>query len=209
MLVSDIISRVRNIAGDTAVLQFTDDSLIDWINDAMREIASDNQLLQISASQNTVVNQSEYSLPVDILKFHSVLYDGEDLRFIDLEQAKTEGYLTTSSGTPNVAWVWAGKLNLFPAPDAIKALKLIYTRNPAEVNLATDTPEIPSSYHSRLVDYCLAQVAQQDDDMNRYTIKMQEFRTGVQNLKDQPEWENNLYPMIHVSERDGYDLYDG
>lgn len=206
MLVSDIISRVRGIAGDTDVLQFTDAQLMQWINDGMREIASDNQLLQKSATQTVTPGTNKYPIPTDILKFHSAIYDGNDLRFVDLETAKTEGFLTNSSGTPTTTWVWAGNLVLWPTPDAAKSLELIYTRNPAEVTAVGDVPEVPSSYHIRLVDYCLAQVAQQDDDMQRYAMKMEEFRTGVQNLKDMPEYENNMYPYMATSPVDyGYD----
>lgn len=208
MKVKDIISRVRTIAGDQDVLQFRDENVIAWINDAMREIASDNQLLQKSATQVATVGQNKYPIPTDILKFHSVLYNGSDLRLIDFETAKQEGYLRSSEGTPQVGWVWAGNLTLFPAPDAAQPLELIYTRQPVEVAAEADEPEIPSMYHMRLVDYCLAQVAQQDDDINRYNLKMQEFKTGVSSLKDVPEWENNLYPMMHVSARD-YGYYDG
>lgn len=209
MKVSDIISRVRNIAGDVDVLQFSDTSIIAWINDAMREIAADNQLLQKSATQTATVGQSKYPIPSDILKFHSVLYDGFDLRMIDFQTAKQEGYLNGNEGSPFVAWTWAGNLVLYPAPDEAKQLELIYTRTPVEVVGDAETPEVPAQYHNRLVDYCLAQVAQQDDDINRYNMKMAEFRTGVQAVKDLPEYEQNLYPYMNVSDRDGYDLsYD-
>ena len=208
MKVEDIIRRVRTVAGDIEVLQFTDENIIQWINDAMREIASDNQLLQKAATSNTVADQAEYDIPADILKFHSVMYDGSDLNFINFEEAKIRGYLNSDTGTPAACWVWAGKLTLYPTPSEAKPLKLIYTRNPTEVAGDQETPEIPQSYHMRLVDYCLAQVAQQDDDINRYQLKMEEFRTGVYNLKDQPEWENNQYPYMSVGGADrGY--YDG
>lgn len=203
MKVTDIISRVRITAGDSDVLQFTDESIIAWINDAMREIAADNQLLQKSATQTVTIGTNEYAIPADILKFHSVLYEGNDLRFVDMQTAKEEGYLNNSSGTPSIVWVWAGKVTLWPTPDTEGSLKLIYTRHPTEVTAEQDTPEIPAHYHMRLVDYCLAQVAQQDDDMNRYLMKMDEFRTGVSKLVDIPEYENNQYPYMGVSFRDG------
>ena len=206
MKVEDIIRRVRTIAGDIEVLQFTDENIIQWINDAMREIASDNQLLQKSATSSTVTDQAEYDIPTDILKFHSVQVDGNDVNFINLEEAKIRGYLNSDTGTPVACWVWAGKLTLYPAPSSSMPLKLIYTRQPTEVQGPPETPEVPASYHMRLVDYCLAQVAQQDDDINRYQMKMDEFRTGVVNLKDQPEWEDNQDPYISTgyADRDAY-----
>lgn len=204
MLVSDIISRVRNIAGDINANQFSDEQVMSWINDGIRECAVDNNLLQKRATQIVVADQSTYDLPSDILKLHSVKYDGTKIKILTLEEFdKQYSGENTGSGVPNAAYIWAGVLNIVPSPDnSTKSLVIDYTRDPIDVDDGNLTPEIPVGYHSRLVDYCLAQVAQQDDDMNRYSIKMQEFRTGVQALKDQPEWENDLYPFISVSERD-------
>ena len=211
MLVSNIIKRVRDIAGDADVLQFTDETLIDWINDGMRQCAIDNGLLQKRATQNTVINQTDYDLPTDILKLHSVKFDSAKLPIRTLEEYDKVGpYDSTSSGTPVGAYVWAGKLTLYPKPDRAKSLVIDYIYAPAEITTNGQTPGIPESYHSRLVDYCLAMVAQQDDDMNRYQLKMQEFTTGVSNLKDLPEYQDDLYPSISVSVRDmGHDWEEG
>lgn len=214
MLVSDIITRVRNIAGDTDVLQFTDDDIMRWINDAMRECAVDNDLLQKSASSTVTSGTSEYSLPTDILRLHSVKYNNQKLPILTLEefdeQFTTDG---TDTGTPINCLIWAGVVRLFPTPDnSTDTLKIDYIRTPADVTAPANTPDLPVGYHQRLLDYCLAQVAQQDDDLGRYQLKMDEFRTGVQKLKDQGESQADLYPSISVDARDmgegAYDYYE-
>jgi hypothetical protein len=213
MLVSEIISRVRDIAGDKDVLQFTDASLIQWINDGQRECAIDNNLFQKSATSNTVVGTQEYALPADIAKLYSIKYDNSKLRVLTLEEFdevfESDG---TERGTPINTVIWAGKARLYPVPDAVKTLKIDYISQPTEVANLNDTPALPVAYHRRLVDYCLAMVAQQDDDLNRYQLKMDEFRTGVQNLKGDNEVEQDSYPYISVDARDmgdGYfDYYD-
>lgn len=207
MRVSDIIRRVRNIAGDVDVQQFTDGDIIRWINDACRECASDNQLLQKKATLTVTRGIGGYSIPDDILKLHSIRYDDSKLAILSLQEAEEKGIEGSSTGTPDFSYLWAGKIELYPTPDNNSStLVVYYTRIPVEVEGEMSEPDLPAPYHARLVDYCLAQVAQQDDDLNRYQLKMQEFRTGVQNLKDQPEWNNDLYPYMVVSDRDaGYD----
>ena len=212
MKVSDIITRVRNIAGDTNVLQFTDAMLVDWINDGVRECAIDNNLLQKRASQTVISGTSTVTMPTDILKMHSVLVNGSQVPLLTLEEFKIRvDDSNDSTGVPTLTYSWANTLNLWPEPDTNVEVTLDYIYDPAEVT--TDdldvTPALPVGYHARLVDYCLAQVAQQDDDSNRYALKMEEFRTGVKKLSEQSQTNENLYPSITVSARDGgSDYYD-
>lgn len=214
MLVSDIITRVRNIAGDVDVLQFTDADIMRWINDGMRECAMDNDLLQKTATTTVTSGTSEYALPTDILRLHSVKYDNQKLPVLTLEefdeQFTTDG---SDTGVPINCLIWAGFVRLWPTPtNSVDELKIDYIRTPVDVTLAADTPDLPVGYHPRLVDYCLAQVAQQDDDLGRYQLKMDEFRSGVQKLKDQGESNADLYPNISVDVRDtgeGYWDYYG
>jgi hypothetical protein len=206
MLVSDVISRVRKSSGDEDVLQFTDATVRDWINDAAKECASENLLLQKTATQVVTAGTTDYALPTDILKLHSVRYDNEKIRLMDMNEfdEKISGFGETTRSTPTLGYVWAGKLVIYPAPDnSTKSLAISYTRTPAEVVANGDSIDLPAMYHRRIVDYCLAQVAEQDDDENRYQLKMEEFRSGISALKDQQEWEQDAYPMITVSDRDG------
>lgn len=219
MLVSEVGSRVRRMAGDESATLYDDALLIDWINDGIRECVLDNMLLQKSGTMPSVVGTSEYTLPVDVLKLYSIRYNGLKLPVLTLEEFD-EKFTTdgTEKGTPEVAIIWAGKIRLYPAPDAVKDIKIDYSYAPAEIALVlqggayvlpqTEVP-LPATYHRRIVDYCLAMIAEQDDDMGRYQLKMEEFRSGVQNLKDHPESTHDLYPTISVETRDmGEGWYD-
>src|ERR1044072_8480802 len=86
MLVSDVISRVRNLAGDVNALQFTDAQLIDWINDGIKECVGINRLCQKTATQSMVVGTDSYILPADIFKLHSVTVDGEKIDVSTLQE---------------------------------------------------------------------------------------------------------------------------
>lgn len=212
MKVGDIVTRVRNIAGDTNVLQFTDSMVVDWINDGIRQCAVDNNLLQKRGTQVLAGGTDTSPLPTDILKLHSIKVDGDKLQVLTLEQFEAQVGGTEQNGRPHLAYVWAGVLNLYPKPTTDTTLSIDYTYDPPNLVATGDgwqdaVPALPVGYHSRLVDYCLAQVAQQDDDSNRYLMKMEEFNTGVQKLNDQQQTEDDMYPTIGVSARDsgGYD----
>jgi hypothetical protein len=207
MLVSDIITRVTRSVGDTDKLQVTDQDVMRWINDGMREAAIQNNLLQVKGTINTIAGTAAYAFPTDVLKLHSLLYDGNSLDLQTLQDVN-DSYTTATAtqGVPQVAWIWAGQINLYPVPNAVKVMTVYYIRNPVEVSTTSAAPELHESYHKRLVDYCLAQVAEMDDDMARYQIKMDEFRTGVASNKDEMQWEENLYPFVGTSQADMDDI---
>lgn len=209
MFYSDIIRRVRNAAGDINVLQFTDAMLTDWINDAVRECAIQNTLLQKTATQNTVVGQQEYNLPTDILKLHSIHVNGEKMKIMtqqeweELSGGQPAG--TVGNSIPFQVFVWATKVNLYPPPSSVVPLKIMYIYDPPDwngTNPTTTIPPLPNAYHHRLVPYCLAQVAQQDENQALYTNLMIQFQSGVIDLTVLHQEEEDLYPSIAVSSRD-------
>lgn len=215
MTPSDVARRVRESSGDIAVLQFSNATLTDWINDSVRECAVENSLLQQRLTQNLVINQADYVLPSDIFKFHSVLVDGMKLEMLTREEweqrhSGPEADPTQDKGTPRQCYVYAGVLTLWPIPDAVKPLLINYTKFPASIAYSepggtpTWTPNvisIPEQYHNRIVSYCQAQVALQDDNYDKYAALMLEFSTGTKQLNDSRH-EDDLYPSISVSPRD-------
>lgn len=213
MLVSELARRVRAQAGDNAVLQFSNTTLADWINDGVRECVQENSLLEAKATTATVVNQTDYTLPVDIFKLHSVWLDNFKLEMVTLQEFEernaTEPGISTSPGPSFLAYVYAGVLTLWPTPDAVYPLVINYTKLPAAITYAgppdvwtPNTLSIPEAFHNRIVTYCLAQVAQQDDDHEKYQSLMAEFTTGVRDLKHTKHQQEDLYPSISVSSRD-------
>lgn len=213
MLVSEIATRVKRQFGDEAGAQITDADIIRWINDAQREIAVANDLLQTTATTAAVVGQDQYSLPPDVLTLRSVRFAGNKLKLLTAEEAATligtdNG---TTQGTPTYYSTWGIKIDLYPAPASADPddLQLYYTRQPAAVALVTDTPELPTQYHNRIVDYCIAQAYELDDNYESYESKMKVFQTGVDRLKGQSEWQGqDVYPSISVSPNDHGDMGD-
>lgn len=217
MLVSDIVRRVRDAAGDLAVLQFSQATLTDWINDGVRECVIENSLLQARATTQTVAGTSEYTLPADIFKLHSVYADGYKLDVLTLEQweqnnAAVHGSEVLDGANQYVCYVYAGVLNVWPVPTGVIDLVVNYTKLPAEIvysaspeGWAPDTPTIPEAFHNHIVIYCLAQVALQDDDFNKYNALMSQFKSGVIDLAHIKDTEEDLYPTISMSARDAGD----
>ena len=217
MDVSEIQVRVKRTFGDESGVQLTDADIIRWTNDAMREIALDNNLLQTRSSSNTVLDQSEYDVPAGILTLRSVKYQGNRLQGLTLSQAEAmipniDDSVNYPSGQPTHFWVWANKITLYPKPDVGTAngLTMYYTAQPTPVVVNGDVPVVPLQYHNRIVEYCIAQAYELDDDPKSYQAKMDQFKQGNNELRDNSDWvQREVYPSITVSAGDvGYSSYE-
>lgn len=205
MNVGEIALRVKRIFGDEAGAQITDADIIRWVNDAQREIAYNNDLLQTTATTAVVPGQDQYTLPPDVLNLRSVRFQGKKLVFMTPEEATQHGSDSKTTGVPTHYSLWARNLDLFPTPTTADAddLQLYYTRQPAAVGGTADTPELPLQYHNRIVEYCLAQAYELDDNMDSYKSKMQMFQDGMDRLKVNTDWqEQDVYPSITASSAD-------
>jgi hypothetical protein len=203
MLVSEIKDRVKRQFGDESGVQVTDADIVRWINDGMREIAQRNDLLEVIATSDIIANQQQYELPSDILTLNSVYYEYSKLDGVSLAEAQVQFNTDVAPpvGLPRFVWVYANTLNLYPIPDSsiTMALKVYYTRLPVLVANDADTPELPLQYHPRIVEYCLQQAYELDEDWAASGNKNAQLVDGLNSLKDQDKWTQRAsYPVITV-----------
>lgn len=204
LTVADIAIRVKRQFGDEYGAQITDADILRWVNDAMRDIALRNNLLEVKAVTATVADQQDYTLPSDLLTLHSVRYGTDKLASMTLQEADAFLDKSSATGIPMHYSVWGRTISLYPRPaNATTSLNIYYTRQPLVVSTNADTPEIPAAYHLRLVEYCIAQAYELDSEMASYAAKMQQFNANVASTKDNGEWESrDSYPSITVSADD-------
>jgi hypothetical protein len=210
VLVSEISTRVKRQFGDESAAQVTDADVIRWVNDAQKEIAIKSDLLQVKGTQVVTNGISEYSFPANLLTLRSVAYDGRILQSISLAEAQTyistydSGSAVNGTGAPMVYWIYAGKINLFPVPDnSTKQLVIYYTREPVEVAVVGDTPELSVQFHPRIVEYCIANAMELDDNFPGAAAKMGDFERRVAETTSNVNWQSRkTYPMITASPDD-------
>lgn len=208
LTVGDIIQRVERQFGDEANIQVEKADIIRWVNDAQREFALHNNLLQARAVASVVSGQTEYTLPLDTLTVRSIRHNGLKLKPITAQEAEEYIEDTTATGTPDRFWSWAQRITLFPMPDTsiTDGLQIFYSRQPKVVAVATDIPELPAMYHNRIVEYCLQKAYELDENWQAAEIKGAQVQSGIQELKGYQEWaERDYYPMItSLPEDHGY-----
>lgn len=206
MNLGDIKLRVKRQFGDESGVQVTDEDIVRWVNDAMREIAMQNyNVLETVSTAAIVSGTSDYTLPDDTLKLRAIRYDDKKLDVLSLQEAEQSIIAYEQSGnyqkgTPVFAWVYANKITLYPTPDTSGAslLKIYYTRLPVEVtNNDVTVPELGLPYHPRIVEYVLQQAYEMDEDWAASGNKSAQFVSGLNVLKDAESWvEQATYPTI-------------
>lgn len=217
MNLGEVKTRVKRQFGDEASVQITDEDITRWVNDAQRDIVMRNEsVLQTSSTADSVANQQAYSFPSDLLILRSIHYKREDgdLAFYKLKgmsYTEFDEYIDGWEGTaygpsyPIVYTTYADEIHLFPIPvsSGEDNLKIVYSRQPVDLNSDDDDIDLPLAYHNAIVDYCLTQAYRLDEDWNAANIMAGDYMTSVTLNKERENWGNHeVYPRMTVNLED-------
>lgn len=216
MNVQDYVTRVRSQFGDATGIQVSDQDILNWINDGMRDICYTAQLIQTRAVADVKMGQFDYTFPTDFLTVFNIRHAGLVLEALSIEerdkfiQNADSPTLQTTEGIPTHYWVWANTITLYPTPsaDLASGLRAYYTRTAAKVLTITDSLDtgFPLSFHNALLDKVLQWAYEKDENWQAAQIKEGQFSTVVNKLAEDAAWnEHEEYPHITVSERDAGD----
>lgn len=168
--------------------------------------------METSATAASVVGQSDYNLPSDLAVFRSLQYKGFRVKFLTFNEFNEylDGYNAPvgsnsyGPGVPTVFMIWQNKLTVFPSPNEaiVDAFKIYYMRHPVQVATTVDTPELPVEYHKAIVDYCLQQAYEMDEDSEKYAMKAAAFRDKTQLLNNRNTTNEEYYSKITVLPQD-------
>lgn len=216
MNLADVKVRLRRTFGDESSVQVTDADITRWVNDGQREVVIMNpELLEKIGFASTVQGQQDYSLPTDCSSIRTVLYQpGSSTSYFKLlgqSLQEFDEYIDGWDGTiygqsdPAVYCTFAGNIKLFPIPatSVTSGLKLYYYRNPVDVVVDADIIDLPLGYHSAIVEYCMKQAYELDEDWQSVGVKAGEFAASVSGQKTQ-EKDNKAetYQVITVLRED-------
>lgn len=206
--VQEVVDRVKRTFGDEAAVQVTDADILRWINDAQLQISVDNsELLETVGSADIVSGQADYSQPSDLNTLRSLMWNNKRLRALSFAEfneyldgfkipAGQGGY---GNSTPEVFMVYGGTITLFPTPNQslVNGLKIYYSKHPATVSNLADNLGVPTRYHNSVVEFCLKQAYELDENPEMMMAKGQSFQDQLMKLKNQEKTTTNeYYPTI-------------
>jgi hypothetical protein len=203
--VSDVITRVKTQFGDTSGAQINDEAIIRWINDGQQEIVNNNAILKETKIGNIVANQAEYSFPADKVQYIEALYvEGRPIKNLSPQGARdfilaTDPTLNARADYPQLWYERGGIITLYPVPQKsfTNGLKMEYVEMPAPVTSYNDSLSVPDRYLNELVNYCMVQALEYDENYTAAQYKLGQFRDGLDRLHYKENIsQSDLYPVI-------------
>ena len=140
----------------------TDSDLGVYLNFGQKEAqkkllqAGENYYLKC-VSTTLVVDQRRYSLPTDFVDLNrlEVVLSGtapnENWSPILPITVNQKDLIGTGKGTPQVYYLGKDYIEVFPAPDATKTMRLEYSYLVADMTTSGEEPDVPESYHEYIV----------------------------------------------------------
>lgn len=195
MQLSDLISRFRTLANDKVEPYFIDDdSVTDWLNDAVNEACIRGRLLHESQNNDVckiavLTGSSRYQLHESLYELSRVWFEpsnGTHGSYLALMSAESldRHYRCDNwklkQGAPQFAIQDDTGIRLVPIPDVDGELQLEGYRVPLlPMENDTDVPEINQIHHVQLIQWVLHQAFKVPDaeffDPNRSALAEQEF----------------------------------
>lgn len=208
--VSDVTEAVKRLFGDESGVQITDSDIIRWVDDAQREIIMNNPEVGAGVVQvNVTAGQATYPILTnvpDMMIIHSLHYDGQIIPNMSFVRAQEEIIRNgvQSPGTPVFWYEYAGVITLYPVPNVTKALGLTfyYSKAPDEITSVGQNLFVADSYFKSVIDFCMAQAQELDENYSASQAKMQQFETSMQKQANRTRSEDNVYPTITLLPED-------
>ena len=210
MIVSEVATRVKRQFGDESGVQVTDEDIMRWISDAQREIGQAQELIEATSTGSSTYQTETYDLPVDIINLRSVYFEGKQLRKLSMQEYDIwvreylDGVAYPFYGTPEVFCVWANQLRMYPVPDASGREIIVYfTEFPTDVITVADQLSLPIKWHNRIVEYCLQQAYELDENFDAAMMKGGQMSQSLGQMAEDASWtEHTSYPMITIQPDD-------
>lgn len=203
--VQDVITAVKRQFGDESGQQVSDSDITAWISDAQREIVINNpEVNQAMVQFSVVANDATYpvltSVP-DMLVIHSLHFSGkllENMSFVKAQEYIINSADTSTALTPQFWYEWAGVINFWPIPSTAitNGVTIFYSKAPTEITSTTAPLSVPDSYFKSVVDFCMTQAYEMDDNAQMAQAKATQFETAMQKQANRQRSSDNYYPTI-------------
>lgn len=206
---AQLAQQVEEKFGDAGNVQITRSMQLGWINNGIRAITEQIEMLEKVVSTPLIAGQSVYDLAAlfgtqRIITVSLVTVAGTSIEligFAEFQKLITDGGNLTGVPQTNTAvgTMFADKLTLWPTPNKTVANGLtIYCEvSPAPLATINDALTIPDRLYNSLFDYVMAQALELDENFEASQVKLAHHQQSLQrNFEKETRSPNAFYPSI-------------
>jgi len=203
MTYAELAIEVKRLFGDESGVQLEPGDILRWANQGQRDIVSKNKALKGRSTTPTVAGTDLYDFPAqDIYEIASLQLDGQLLPNIEYPEAERRIMAAdpdrTETGRPLYWYNWGDEFWLWPKPDAVYTITLIYTKVPDK--LTGDDAQLLAlgdEYFPVLVDYVLMKAYEMDEDWPAAQAKTTSYENAInQQGEKERDAADMTYPVI-------------
>lgn len=107
-------------------------------------------------------------------------------------------YSNSSTGQPKTFSVYGDQINIRPIPDGSYTLTHFYQRSEADLVNDTDTPVIPATYHTLIVDYASYLAFRASRETERANEALQAYKDSVKQMWSRAKRRVDLPGKVRV-----------
>lgn len=148
---ANLRTEVRRRLGETATDFYTDDDILDLLNEAQRDFASTGGIVEGDRGYAIVANQYYYTPPSDFINMRYVLWQERDkLRYTT--QRELFNILREDpdkEGVPQYYAVWDGEIRLYPTPTSASGSTAVDDTGDIDSSQATITVDSTADFPTR------------------------------------------------------------
>ena len=166
-----VMDRARIDLNESTAVMWPDSNLLQWMDEAVREIVYQTRSLE-SAASNVIMNQDVYTYPISgsFLDIETALHDSGDtteatkvfaLKRIDI---KDFGH-SKETGKPKFFTIWANSLLIWPIPDSDQSgstVILYRVTLPSGITTTSSQIETPSYFDPAILNFLKARAFYKD-----------------------------------------------
>jgi hypothetical protein len=182
MIWTDFLSQVRRELEESQESVYSDTSLLNWTNEAARDIATKTRVLSDEIYADSVAGQRSYDLDDYTLDVIGVYYDGDDLARESAEGWKYlgAGELTTEGAPHSYAWFGSPPaLYLRPVPSVSAQMRVFRHRTPEPITTGADPMPFESRFDRIIADYVKARAFEQTGEWDASDRFSARYDTGM------------------------------
>jgi hypothetical protein len=189
--------------GDESGVQLEDQDVIDFANDGLTEIVTENAVIKARSTSSTVSGQGEYTFPdVQIARVEYIHLAGRILQSVSFPDAQERlGQIDpdlTQTGAPQFWYSYGETFWLWPTPTDVAALEIFFVAYPERLTGAQDQIiGLPDKWFNPLVDFVLKKAYEMDQDWQAAQVKEGQFKAALMSqAEEESQSQFGSFPVI-------------